>query len=291
MMPTFATPSPISLAVELGVGDLLIVASERTDTTVDVQPSDTGKKADVTAAEQTRVEFEDGRLTIRAPKGWRQWTPRGGAESIDVEVRLPAGSEVHVHAGVAALRCTGHLGRSDLRTGVGEIRIGHAGPLKVRTGAGDVTVEQVVAHAEISTGSGAVHLGAVDATAAVKNSNGDTWVGVAEGELTVRAANGAISVDHAGAGVAARTANGNIRLGDVAGGAVLAQTSNGTVEIGVRPGVAAWLDVNTHFGRVDNQLDAADRPAPGQPTVEVRARSSFGDVTVRRAPVADPAAA
>ena len=71
-MPTFDTPEPISVTVEFGVGDLRIVASDRTDTMVEVRPSDPAKKADVTAAEQTRVEYAGGRLLIKAPKSWRQ---------------------------------------------------------------------------------------------------------------------------------------------------------------------------------------------------------------------------
>jgi hypothetical protein len=47
-MPTFDTPEPISVTVELGVGDLRIVASDRTDTMVEVRPSDAAKKADMT---------------------------------------------------------------------------------------------------------------------------------------------------------------------------------------------------------------------------------------------------
>ena len=68
-MPTFDTPTPISLSVELGVGDLRIVAAERTDTIVEIRPSDPAKKSDVTAAEQTRVEFDGGKLSIKGPKG------------------------------------------------------------------------------------------------------------------------------------------------------------------------------------------------------------------------------
>ena len=67
-MPTFDTPEPISVTVEFGVGDLRIVASDRTDTMVEVRPSDPAKKADVTAAEQTRVEYAGGRLLIKAPQ-------------------------------------------------------------------------------------------------------------------------------------------------------------------------------------------------------------------------------
>ena len=44
-MPTFETPEPISVSLELGVGDVRIAASERTDTVVEVRPSDPPKNA------------------------------------------------------------------------------------------------------------------------------------------------------------------------------------------------------------------------------------------------------
>ena len=117
-MPTFDTPEPISVTVELGVGDIRLVASERTDTVVEVRPSDDTKKAEVTAAQQTRVEYANGRLLIKAPKGWRQYSFRGGGESIDVQIDLPAGSHVRGAAGVAAFHCSGRLGECHLTTGV-----------------------------------------------------------------------------------------------------------------------------------------------------------------------------
>ena len=88
-MQTFDTPEPISVTVELGVGDLRVVAGDRADTVVEVRPSDPAKKGDVTAAEQTRVEYSGGRLLIKAPKGWRHYTPRGGGDSVNVQVELP----------------------------------------------------------------------------------------------------------------------------------------------------------------------------------------------------------
>src|SRR5947209_20099463 len=93
-MPTFDTPEPISVTVELGVGDIRLVANDRTDTAVEVRPSDDAKKSDVTAAQQTRVEYASGRLLIKAAKGWRQYSFRGGGASIDVKSDLPAGSQV-----------------------------------------------------------------------------------------------------------------------------------------------------------------------------------------------------
>jgi hypothetical protein len=287
-MPTFDTPEPISVTVELGVGDLRIVASDRTDTMVEVRPTDPAKKADVTAAEQTRVEYAGARLLIKAPKSWRQYTFRGGGESVDVQVELPAGSQLRGENGVAALRCRGRLGECRFKTGVGDIQLERAGAVQLRTGVGDITVERAGGDTELTTGSGSVRVDGIDGAAVVKNSNGDTWIGRVTGDLRVNAANGRISVDQAGATVAAKSANGDVRLGEVAHGAVLAQTAMGKVEIGIRDGVAAWLDLHTRFGNVRNDLDATARPEPGEDAVEVRARTAFGDITIRRSLANDP---
>lgn len=283
-MPAFDTPEPISVTVELGVGDIRIVATDRIDTIVEVRPSDSGKKADVTAAQQSRVEYSSGRLLIKAPKGWRQYSVRGGGESIAVEIELPAGSQLRGEAGVAALHCTGRLGECHFKTGVGDIQVAETGPVQLKTGVGDITVEHAVGDAELTTGSGAVRIESLDGTAVVKNANGDTWIGEITGDLRVNAANGKIVVEQAQAAVAAKTANGDVRLRDVTRGAVLAQTAFGKVDIGIRDGVAAWLDLDTRFGTVHTDLDAAERPEPGEEAVEVRARSAFGDITIRRAP-------
>jgi DUF4097 and DUF4098 domain-containing protein YvlB len=283
-MPTFDTPDPISVTLELGIGDIRIVATDRTDTIVEVRPSDDAKRPDVTAAQQTRVEYAAGRLLIKAPKGWKQYTFRGGGESIEVQIELPAGSHVRGEAAIAAFRCTGRLGECRFKTGIGEIRLEQAGPAQLKTGMGDITVDRAVQHADLSTGSGAVQIGGIDGTAVVRNSNGDSWIGEVTGDLRASTANGTISVDRAHATVVAKTANGDVRLGEVSRGAVLAQTANGQLDVGVREGVAAWLDLNTRYGNVHNTLDRGERPEPGEDAVEVCARTSFGDITIRHAP-------
>ncbi len=283
-MPTFNTPEPISVIVELGVGDLRIEASDRSDTVVEVRPSDPAKRSDVNAAENARVEYADGRLSVKAAKGWRQYTPRGGGESIAVQINLPAGSEVRADAGVAAFHCTGRLGTCRLTTGMGDLEIEETGgSTRFKTGIGDITVGRALGHVEVTTGSGAVRIESVDGTAVVKNSNGSTWIGEIVGDLRANAANGTIVVDQAGATVTAKTANGDVRLGEVGNGAIVAETARGKIDIGIRPGTAAWLDLDTRFGNVHNDLDAVARPEAGEATVEVRAHTSFGDVTVRHA--------
>jgi len=287
-MTTFKTPEPISVTVELGVGDLRIEASDRSDTVVEVRPSDPAKQSDVAAAENVRVEYAEGRLVVKAAKGWRQYTPRGGGESIAVYINLPAGSEVRATAGVAAIRCAGRLGECHLSTGVGELQVDETGgPVGLKTGMGDIIVGRSIGSVDVTTGTGAIRIHSINGAAVVKNSNGDTWIGEVDGELRANAANGKIVVDRARATVAAKTANGDIRLRQVGSGVVLAETACGQIDIGVLNGVAAWLDLNTRFGTVHSDLDTVEHPDSGDATVEVRARTSFGDVTVCHALVND----
>jgi DUF4097 and DUF4098 domain-containing protein YvlB len=283
-MTTFETPEPILVTIELAVGEIRIEASDRVDTVVEIRPSDSTKKSDVAAARQTVVEYAGGRLLVKAPKSWRQYTPFGGGESIDVQIELPSGSQLRGGAAVATLHSTGRLGDCNFKTSAGDIHIGDAGTVQLKTSVGDITVDRAVGDADVTTSSGAVRVNRVDGAAVVKNSNGATWIGDVTGDLRASSANGNIEVDHAHGAVAAKTANGNVRIDEVARGSVVVETARGRIEIGVVDGVAAWLDLNTGFGRVKNGLDDAPQPAAGDDTVEVRARTSFGDITINRAP-------
>jgi hypothetical protein len=280
-MPTFDTPEPISVTVELGIGAIRLVAGDRTDTVVEVLPTNPSNKSDASAAEQTTVEYANGRLVVKGPQGWRQWTPWGGRQSIDVRIELPAGSSFWGQAGMGPLRGIGRLGPCRYRTGMGDVHLDEATAVDLKAGAGNVTVDAVAGTAEIRT-AGVVRVGAVEGSLTVKNSNGETWVAEVGGHADVVAANGSVSIDVAHDGVSAKTANGDVRLGQVERGAVSADSAFGTVEVGVRRGVAAWLELDTKFGAVQNDLDSAQRPEPGEDAVQVHARTSFGDVRVHR---------
>ena len=279
-MPTFDTAAPISVTMVLGVGGARITASERTDTVVEVTPSDRSKTADVRAAEQTRVEYSHGRLLVMAPKR-RQSSLFGGGGSIEVAIELPAGSELNAEAVKADLRAEGRLGACRFTTAVGHVWLDQTGPLHLTTSSGGITVDCAVGDAAI-TGSGEVRIRQIDGAAVIKNLNGDTWVGEVTGHLRCNAANGAISVDRAHATTVAKTANGNIRIGEVARGSAALTTASGELEVGIRAGTAALLDVRSQFGRVHNSLDASDGPEPSDETVEVRARTAYGDIVIRR---------
>lgn len=282
-MPTFDTREPITVHLEVGVGEIRINATDRTDTVVEVRPADPTRKGDVAAVEQTRVNYADGVLRVKAHKSWRDYSLRGGGEAIHLLIELPAGSRVQGEAAVATLLTTGRLGECRYKCGAGDISIEEAGAVTLKTGAGDITVGRAAGDCEVASGSGAVRLGTVDGRAVIKNSNGDSEIGDVTGDLRVAAANGKVSVGRAGSTVAVKTANGDIRLGEVVRGAVVAGTAYGSIDVGIRDGVAAWLDLNTAFGKVHNDLEAAERPGPGEDVVELKARTAYGDVTVRRA--------
>lgn len=283
-MPTFSTPQPISVQLQLGgVGVIRLVASDRSDTVVEVRPTNPASKADVAAAERTRVEYSGGQLTVQGPKGWRYYSGWGGwRESIDVEIAMPAGSRFEGRAGTGTLRCEGQMDELRFKTGAGEVHAEQTGSVTVRTGMGNVNIERAAGRAEISTGSGRLEVGRVDGSAAVRNSNGDTWIGDVGGELRVNAANGKIAVDRPRSAVFAKTANGDIVVGAVACGEVVAETAWGRVEIGVASGVPAWLELHTRCGNVRSELRAAGAPAPSEEAVEIRARTGHGDITIHR---------
>ena len=280
-MPEFTTPESISVTVELGVGDVRIVASDRTDTVVEVRPSNAADESDVQAAKQVRVDFTDGVLRVTGPRS-RLFDFSRRTRSVDVSIELPSGSQVATELQVGGVRGDGRLGECRVRTGAGNVSLADTGPLRLDTAAGHVTVAGVAGNAEIHTGSGKVRVGDVRGSAVVRNSNGDTTLAAVAGDVRVRNANGDIAVERAGAGVDAKTSNGAIRLGEIARGSVVLGTAMGDLEIGIAEGTAAWLDVTTGFGRVHNLLDSATKPEPTDETVEVRGRTSYGDITVRR---------
>ncbi len=287
-MPTFQTPEPILLDLELTVADVSIEAAERSDTVVEVRPSDSGRRLDVTAAEQTRLEYSAGRLLIKTGRRWRAYSPSSDGGAVEIQIGLPAGSRVNGRAALGGFRCTGPLGDCRLKTSIGDIHVEEAAVVALTTGAGDVVLSKATGDAELNTSSGELHAGAIGGHAVIKNSNGGIRLGDVAGAVRVNAANGDIAIDHARASVVTKTANGAIRLGAVRRGSVVAETGMGAVEIGIADGSAAWLDLNTHFGHLLNTLEAGGPPGPNDDRVEVRARSAMGDITVHRSyPVGD----
>jgi DUF4097 and DUF4098 domain-containing protein YvlB len=186
-------------------------------------------------------------------------------------------------AGAATYRSQGRLGTCKFKTGAGDVRLESTGSLEVATGLGTVSVAAVHGSVQVNTASGEIHLLRVEGDVSVKNANGDVHIGAVTGAVKCTAANGKIAVDQAENDLTAKTANGGIRVGQLTRGSASLGTALGDIEIGLRAGTAARLDVDTKYGRLRNELDAAAAPAPTDERVEVRARTSAGDIIIRRA--------
>ncbi len=279
-MTLFETHGPVDARIDIGArGDIWIGATDRAQVTVDVRPRNPSRPLDVDAADQTTVEFVEGRLSVRL-KQWRRhsWFSDGGAVVVAVEV--PIGSSLEVSSGMGSLRMDGEFGEVLLSTGVGEIRVGTCTALRAKTGMGDITVLQATGPAELASGTGRIHVDSLDGSGSIRNSNGETFVGEVTGDLQVKAANGDILIRRAGGNVNAKASNGAVRIQEVHRGVITAHTSAGSIDIGVRPGTAVWLGLTTKFGQVHSELASSDAPDSGQETVRLRADSSYGDVTV-----------
>ena len=292
----FNTPSPIAVTLDLYVADVRFTASDRTDTIVEVRPSNPNKAADIKAAENTRLEYDDATRTLsiisRKPRSRFVNFSSKRPESINVVIQLPTDSDVRGEAGVGDFQSDGALGTVALKTDLGIVRLAETGPLNLRGGVGEITVEAVGGSAVVHSASNDIRIGAVDGTADISAGNGKVQVGLVTGPAEIKVANGSVSVDRALSDITAGSSNGEVRIGEVVRGKVSATSKNGGVEVGIREGSAAWLELKTGVGRVYNELATADAPAADEPVdkVEVHASTKLGDVTIRRAPRLDEGA-
>lgn len=280
-MPTFPTPTPIDLAVNLPVGALTIIASDRTDTVVTVSPTNPTRAVDRRGAEETTVDFDGKRLTIKGPKP--RFSIIGPTESVDVTVELPSGSRLTAEVPVGDVRTTGTLGATRIKNSMGPVELEHTGDLWLRAGHGNATLGAADGDIEITADHGQIRIGTVTGDATLKASHGTITVKEIGGDLEAKLSYGDLDIATALATVTAKTAYGSIELGEVSGGSIDIESGYGQLRVGVRPGVPAWLDLSSKNGHVRNQLDTDRAPETSEDSVAVRARTQYGDITVHHA--------
>ena len=280
-MPTYTTPTPIDLAITMLVGVIEVVAGERGDTVVTVTPTNAGKAADRRGAEETRVDFDGTRLTITGPRPRISWI--GPSESVDVTVELPSGSRLTAENSIGGVRTTGRLGATRIKCSSGPVELDSIGDLWLRASHGNATVGVADGEVEITADHGQIRIGTVSGDATLKASHGSIEVGECGGDVDAKLSYGDLAVTRALGSVTAKTAYGSIQLREVSSGSIQVESGYGQVAIGVRPGVPAWLDLSSKDGRVRNELDSDGAPDETERAVAVRARTQWGDISIRRA--------
>jgi hypothetical protein len=279
-MPTFDTPDPIVADLQLGSGRVQLVASDRTDTVVEVHQ---GSRAG--ASDRVRVDLSGRTLTIRSGM---LGGLIGGAGAADVTIELPSHSILRVRMENAEVRAKGVLAECRVDSETGEIELDRTGPLVVHLSRGSVAVGQVAGAVSVRGSRSAVSLGVVEGAVEVRNGYGDIRIGRAVGDAIVAAGGGEIAIDHMDGNLRVRTAHGAIRLGEISRGTIDLANAEGDIEIGIPTGTAAWVDARSSHGAVHNDAPPRDAPpSPTEKTAEVRARTQKG--TIRIHPAAQPA--
>ncbi|MFF5405931.1 DUF4097 family beta strand repeat-containing protein [Streptomyces misionensis] len=179
-MQKFDTPAPVSVVLDIPAGRVQLIAADRTDTTVEVRPSDAAKGRDVKAAERTEVAYGDGVLRIEVPAaGNRILGPSG---SIEVTVQLPAGSRVEAKTASGEFRGVGRLGDVVFEGAQGTVKLDETASARLALQAGDISVGRLGADAEISTQKGDLQVAeAMGGTVTLRTEHGAISVGAARG--------------------------------------------------------------------------------------------------------------
>jgi DUF4097 and DUF4098 domain-containing protein YvlB len=267
-MPTFEAPHPITAIMEVAAGSIRLAATDRDDTVVDVRPRDESRPHDVKAAEQTRIDFNNGTLTVTSRRGFA--FPRRGAVTVHIE--LPTGSRLHVAVASAHVTADGEYADS-----------------RLASASGDFTVGSVTGNIKADTASGGIAIAVAKASGVFATASGDVKIGELDGDVKFRAASGALTIGHLHGNLNAQTSSGDVTVASAANGHIAVQTSSGDVSVGIPEGTAAQLDLGTGSGTVRNTLQPSDGPAADDETLVVHSRTGSGDVVVHRA--TGPAAA
>lgn len=192
-MTTFATPEPITATLTTAGAQVRVVAGERSDTVVRVEPVDSANPSDVKVAARTKVAFLGGELLVKTTKS-------GGAVAITVE--MPAGSGLVLNTARSDVRAEGRLGDCHLNVASGTVQLDRVAALRGDFAAGDVRVGHAASDVELRGSRGSIDLDRVEGGVVAAASDCPIRVGRLTGaRAELMNASGGIEV---GVGTAAR---------------------------------------------------------------------------------------
>jgi DUF4097 and DUF4098 domain-containing protein YvlB len=178
-MQKFDTPAPITAVLDIPAGRIQFIAADRADTTVEVLPTNASKGRDVKAAEQTTIDYADGVLRIETSAKNQYLGPTG---SIEVTIKLPAGSQVEAKTASSELRTVGRLGDVAFEGAYRQIKLDETASLRLTAIDGDVEVGRLGGPAEISTARGDITITeATGGKVVLHTQSGDISIGAAAG--------------------------------------------------------------------------------------------------------------
>ncbi|MEV4943758.1 DUF4097 family beta strand repeat-containing protein [Streptomyces zaomyceticus] len=179
-MPKYDTPAALTTVLDIPAGRIRFIASDRTDTTVEVLPANAARGRDIKAAGETTVTCADGTLRITAPAAANQVL--GASGSVEITVQLPAGSHVQARAAAADLRGVGRLGDITYDVTQGAVELDETAEARITVLDGDIRIGRLNGPARISTAKGDLRIAeAVHGTVELRTQHGEISIGAAPG--------------------------------------------------------------------------------------------------------------
>ena len=275
-MPTFATPAPITAAVQVAGAQVRVTASDRTDTVVLVEPINEASASDLKVASKTEVGFAGGQLTVKTTVSGDK---RG---SVAIAIDLPADSRLVANLAYSSVHADGPLGACELHMASGQVQLDHIDALQANIAAGEVAIGHIAGRADIDGGALAVRIGEVEGPVGIASSGGRAWIGHAAADLELSSGSGGFDIERADGSVTATTASGAIRIGRLTHGQAKLMSGSGDIEVGISEDTAAYIDVNSERGAVRNSVASPENADASDTQVTVHARTRHGDIIVQR---------
>jgi hypothetical protein len=278
-MPAFPVTGPIDADLDVSIGSIDIIASDRADAVAEVVPTHPGRSGDESLAREATVILDGARLRVRVP---RRLNLFGQSDSVDVRVELPTGSRLAIQSGYGSVRIRGTVGASRITAKYGNVTADEVGDLVLATPYGTAEIAVVAGTLDATAGHGHVRVGRVAGAAQLRGAHGTIEVGEADGPVDA-ATSGPLTIDRSRADVTARSAHGAIRVRSAETGVLRLENGYAEVEVGVPSGVAAWVDASSKHGAVRNELTPDPAAASTDRTVELHLQADWSDVIIRRA--------
>jgi DUF4097 and DUF4098 domain-containing protein YvlB len=257
------------IRIDIGSGLVHISSNPAGEGTVVSLEVDEGSEEDVI------FELADGELIVEGPRKVRR-----GPEIV-VRIATSEVLDARVKTGSGDISSEMPLGSARLSTGSGDVQLTRVeNDLAVSTGSGDVKVERAAGAVRASTGSGSIDIEEAGDALGLSTGSGDVTIGDAAGPTTVKVGSGDITIERIRDHSVATSGSGDVTVEIADGPSVQAETARGDVQIGVPDGLPTYLDLKTVTGRIRCDLEPGQKPAEGERSLMLRARTVSGDITV-----------
>jgi hypothetical protein len=277
-MSAYAVTGTPEVRVDLQVGRVDLVATDRGDVVVTVNPSNPGRSGDRSAADRVRVDQVGDTVRIT---GAGRLNLFGSGDSVDVLVEVPVVTTASIDVKYGWVNASGALGACRMNVPYGNITLESATRLDLSMGYGELRVARVAGDAEVRLKSGSARIGRVQGTLRLTGSDASVVVDSVGAAAEVTTSSGAVELGRAAGSVRVRSAYGMVRVGELVRGTAQIDGSYGGVDVGIRRGVSVWLDAVSQHGVVRTDLSASTGPESDD-TLELRVRTGYGDITIHR---------